>query len=80
MNNRPSQSNIQGPISHHVRNQYEHWQDLIEEKASVTCTVRVFPDSISIKTKDLADFYLAKSAIKGRTNLEIVRAPAISID
>lgn len=53
--------------------QWQEYEDLIQQETGVVCTIKVRPNSIGIRTRDLADFYLAKSVIKGRTSKEIVR-------
>ncbi len=53
---------------------YHELENLIFDHAGVQCTVFVrTPGHISIRTKDYADFLIAKSVIKGRVSKEILR-------
>lgn len=52
---------------------YKTWQDLILKEKHVECTVVISSHTISIRTESWADYYLAKSVVKSRTSLEIVR-------
>jgi hypothetical protein len=49
-------------------------QDAIFANSGVHCDVKVEPDRVTIRTKEYADFLLAKKAIKDRTTVEIVWA------
>lgn len=69
MSNRRNARIPQGPISHSMGAQeYERLQQAILDKTGVACTVIARPGNISIRTASLADFYLAKSAIKDMAN------------
>lgn len=59
--------------SHSVFNEYEHLQEKIEAFTGVKCSVLCKPEYVSIRTENYADFYLAKSTIKGCVSLPIVR-------
>lgn len=52
----------------------EQLEAKIKKEKGVKCTVLVKPEYVSIKTETPADFYLAKSAIKGGVSVPIVRA------
>lgn len=54
--------------------EYERLQQTILDKTRVVCTVLVRAGIVSIRTESLADFYLAKSAIKDMASGEIIRA------
>jgi hypothetical protein len=58
----------------HGADMYKQFQDLIFADSGVECSVVVGSHCISIRTKDYADYVIAKSVIKGRTGLDIVRA------
>lgn len=69
MDRAPVKNHIQGPISHSMGEyEYERLQQTILDKCCVACTVIARPGNISIRTASLADFYLAKSAIKDMVN------------
>jgi hypothetical protein len=53
------------------RTDFQILEDLIRDEKGVNCTIRIKPNEISIRTTSVADFYLAKSAIKGRTSKTI---------
>jgi hypothetical protein len=53
--------------------EYMHWQNLIEDKAGVKCTVVVKGGCISIRTKDYADYVMARAVIRQGTSKEISR-------
>lgn len=52
--------------------EYQRFQQAILDKTGVACTVIVRPGNISIRTAILADFYLAKSAIKDMANGRLI--------
>lgn len=47
-------------------------ENIIFEKARVKCTVVCKPGCISIRTKSLADFYLARAEIKCRVGSRMI--------
>lgn len=68
------QRHNQGPHCNKVFNAYEQLQQTILDKTGVVCTILVKPGIVSIRTESLADFYLAKAAIKGMASGEIIRS------
>lgn len=52
---------------------YMMFQDIIFDETGVTCTVILKGGQISLRTKDYADYILAKKALKGRTSHPIMR-------
>lgn len=52
---------------------YMVYQDLIFDEAGVSCTVVLKNGFISIRTRDLAEYYLAKSVLKKRCSTPIMR-------
>jgi hypothetical protein len=67
-------AHIQGPQNRtHGAQEYMKWQNIIFDTTGVSCTILVKPECISIRTRDYTDFILARSAIKGRTKLPIIR-------
>lgn len=54
--------------------EYQRLQQTILYKTGVTCTVMVRAGIVSIRTESLADFYLAKSVIRGSTSGQIIRS------
>ncbi len=70
-----NRNQIQGNVNNsNGQRLYMELENLIFDHAGVQCTVYVrTPGHISIRTKDYADFLIAKSVIKGRTSKEILR-------
>lgn len=70
----PLKYHIQGPQNRtHGPRQYMALQDIIFDEAGVSCSVFVKPGIVSIRTKDYADYVLARAALKGRTSSQIIR-------
>lgn len=55
------------------KQEYEQLENLIEDKSGVQCTVIVKPSCILLRTKDYADYVLARKEIRGRTSKNIQR-------
>jgi len=54
--------------------EYQSCQNLIEDSCpGLRCTVIMRPHTISIRTETLADYYVAASIVRKRTELEVVR-------
>lgn len=60
-------------VNHRRANLYEILQELVREQCGVNCRIVITEDKVSVRTKDLADYYLAKAIIKQRVGKEIVR-------
>lgn len=60
-------------VNHSRHNLYETLQDAVEKEAGVRCSIIVTPKIVSIRTKSLADYYLAKAVIRQRVSQEVVR-------
>ncbi len=60
-------------VTNHRKAEYEILQELIFDKSGVVCTAMIKDRIISLRTKDYADFLIARSVIKGRTSKEILR-------
>jgi hypothetical protein len=72
--NAPLKSHIQGPQNRtHGPRQYMALQDIIFDETGVSCTVVLKGGIVSIRTKDYADYILARAALKGRTSSRIIR-------
>lgn len=54
--------------------EYQRLQEAILRKTGIACTVMVRAGKVMIQTESHADYYLAKSAIKGSTSGEIIRS------
>lgn len=52
--------------------EYQNLENLIFDKTRVKCTVVCKPGCISIRTKSLADYYLARAEIKSRVGSRMV--------
>ncbi len=64
----------QGPtLRNEGEYEYLHLQNLIFDKTRVVCHVKVHKDLVNIRTKDYADFLIARSVIKDRVSKEIYR-------
>lgn len=67
---------IQGPIRHQ-HNSYHaesnELEDAIMAATGIVCSVKATPEQITIRVPSYVDFLLAKSAIRGRVNAEIVQ-------
>jgi hypothetical protein len=57
----------------HGEDEYKIFQDMILSEKGVECSVVITAHTISIRTESYADYVLAKSVVKPRTGLEIVR-------
>lgn len=74
MSGRSQYKQIQGASNKfHGKFEYEQLENQIEDKAGVRCSVFIKGGSIILRTKDLADYYLAKAAIRQTTSKEIIR-------
>jgi hypothetical protein len=74
MNSRASFKQIQhGRVHNKQFNLYEQLQDEVSKQSGVSCSIRVNCDYVSIRTKDWADYYIARSIIRGRVVQEIRR-------
>ncbi len=70
-----NRNQIQGNVNNSTGQRlYMELENLIFDHAGVQCTVFVrTPGHISIRTKDYADFLIARSVIKDRVSKEIYR-------
>lgn len=69
-----SRNQIQGPSTKFQGSQeYERLENLIEDKAGVRCEVFIKGGSIILRTKTMADYYLAKSVIRQGVTKPIIR-------
>lgn len=64
MNSRAQFKQIQGGMTDHGRTPWQVLTDHIFDTCRVNCTIIIKPSVVSVRTRDLADFYVAKSAIK----------------
>ncbi len=69
-----NRNQIQGNVNNSTGQRlYHELENRIFDEAGVQSTVVVKNGHISIRTKDYADFLIARSVIKGRTSKEIWR-------
>lgn len=54
--------------------EYQRFQQSILDKTGVLCTVMIRAGIVSIRTENYIDFILARSAVRGMTSLDIIRA------
>ncbi len=57
----------------HEWDQAEQFKDIIWDRTGVRCEVVITKEKVILTTADLADYFLAKAEIKGRTSLEVCR-------
>lgn len=69
-----SAARYQGPSDRKIHNESQSFEDAVMRQYGVQCSVTIKEKEIRVKTRDYTDYIFAKSVIKQRTGLEVVRA------